>query len=119
MEPGTGRASATTNDGTIHNAAVPWPGGELGRGRCTSLEVSRHWSHNPDHSVEAMVACWDLERQGLVASTPRTCCGARWCSPCPSGARRCWFASMAGGRRSSRSGCTPMRFWHWPGRAWR
>lgn len=39
-------------------------------------KVSRHWSHSREHSVEALAACWGLERAGLVVSTPRTCCEA-------------------------------------------
>lgn len=39
-------------------------------------KVSRHWSHSREHSVEALAACWDLERAGLAVSTPCTCCEA-------------------------------------------
>ena len=39
-------------------------------------KVSSHWSHSREHSVEALAACWDLERAGLAVSTPRTCCEA-------------------------------------------
>lgn len=45
-------------------------------GNAPLWKVSRHWSHSREHSVEALGACWDLERAGLAESAPRTCCEA-------------------------------------------
>jgi len=50
--------------------------GSWAEGNAPLWKISRHWSHSPEHSVEAMEACWDLKRVGLVMSTPRICCEA-------------------------------------------
>jgi hypothetical protein len=50
--------------------------GSWAEGNDPLWKVSRHWSHSREHSVEALGACWDLERLELVVSTPRTCCEA-------------------------------------------
>ncbi|TCV51450.1 hypothetical protein [Pseudomonas sp. 460] len=50
--------------------------GSWAEGSAPLWKVSRHWSHSREHSVEALGACWDLERLELVVCTPRTCCEA-------------------------------------------